>query len=140
MCTRLGEVRAALATIVDALDPDDVALCDTRSLWEGFDAVERLAAAAKVLLARRVEGSGAWARPGHRSAEEYLAAKGGVSVGEARRQLETSAKLTKAPATRRALRQGRLSRAQAESIAGAAAANPDAEEQLLEGAKTQSLS
>src|SRR5207237_10008034 len=119
MCTRLGEVRAGLATIVDALDPDDVALCDAPSLWEGFDAVERLAAAAKTLLARRVEGSGAWARSGHRSAGEYLAAKGGVSVGEARRQLETSAKLTKAPATEAALRRGALSTAQAESLAPA---------------------
>src|SRR5438046_4100632 len=89
MCETVGEVRDALAAIVAGLDPDSVALPVAPPVWEHFDAVERLAGAAKVLLARRVDESRAWRRAGYRSAAEYLAAKEGGSLGGARRQLET---------------------------------------------------
>ena len=41
----------------------------------------RQVAAAKALLARRVEDSLVWKREGFRSAAEYLAAHGGTSLG-----------------------------------------------------------
>src|SRR5947208_4236831 len=106
MCTRVGELRAALADIVGALDPDALAPTSAPKLWQAFDAIERLAGGAKTLLARRVDDSMVWRHEGYRSAAEYLAAKGGSSVGAARRKLETSRKLPKAPATQRKLRQG----------------------------------
>ncbi len=108
-------------------------------MWATFDSIERLAAAAKTLLAERVEESRAWARAGERSAAEYLARKSGGSVGAARSDLETSKKLRRLPSTEAAVRRGELSRAQAETIADAAAVNPGAEGSLLEAAVGSSL-
>src|SRR5437870_8015909 len=139
MCDTVGEVRDALQAIVAGLDPDSVALPVAPALWEHFDAVERLAGAAKVLLARRVDESRAWRRAGYRSAAEYLAAKEGGSVGGARQQLETSEKLAATPRAEAALRDGRLSSPQAGAVVDAASANPAAEARLVGEAKRASL-
>jgi hypothetical protein len=61
-----------------------------------------------------------------------MACKAGSSVGEARNGLETSKRLRRLPATEAAVRRGELSRAQAETIADAAAINPAAEQSLLD--------
>ena len=53
----------------------------------------------------------------------------------ARNQLETSKKVRKLPATRHALRAGKLSGAKAEAIAAAAEVAPEAEAELLDGAE-----
>jgi hypothetical protein len=55
-----ASANAAFAVLVDALDPNDVPLCDASGLWKAFDCIERLAANAKLLLAARVEEAGAW--------------------------------------------------------------------------------
>src|SRR5439155_10458812 len=123
MCETVGEVRDALQAIVAGLDPDSVALPLAPAMWEHFDAVERLAGAAKTLLARRVDESRAWRRAGYRSAAEYLAAKEGGSVGGARQQLETSEKLASAPRAEAALRDGALASPQARAVVAAASAN-----------------
>jgi hypothetical protein len=132
-------VREQLAMFVRALEPDTVALPEVASLWEEFDAVERHAAAAKTLLARRVDESRAWQHAGHRSAAEYLATKSGISIGAARTQLDVSRKLNKLPATEQALRHGELSSAQAAAVVDGATANPSAERRLLLLAKRASL-
>src|SRR5438067_628052 len=139
MCRTVGEVRDALVAIVAGLDPDSVALPVAPAVWEHFDAVERLAGAAKVLLARRVEASRAWRRAGYRSAAEYLAAKEGGSVGGARQQLETSEKLAGTPRAEAALRDGTLSAPQARAVVDAASANPAAEARLVGEARRASL-
>ncbi|MCZ7536845.1 MAG: hypothetical protein M5T61_13720 [Acidimicrobiia bacterium] len=54
----------ALAGLVGVLDPDLVPLPEAARWWEALDRIERLAAGAKTLLARRVEESGAWERSG----------------------------------------------------------------------------
>jgi hypothetical protein len=139
MCTVVGRLRDELQAIVAALAPDVVEPSQAPGLWQTFDAVERLAAAAKVLLARRVEESRAWDRAGYRSAAEYLAVRGGASVGEARRALETSQRLGSAPATEAALRQGDLSGAQAAHVVEAATASPGAQARLVRSAATMTL-
>ncbi len=108
-------------------------------MWAAFDAIERQAAAAKTLLAARVDESRAWARAGDRSVEEHLARKAGSSQGAARRSLACSKRLQAMPATEAALRRGELSQAQAETITDAAAVNPGAERSLLETARSESL-
>lgn len=108
-------------------------------MWEAYDRIERLAASAKMLLEDRVEESRAWAREGDKSPADHLARKSGRSRGAARRSLDTSKKLRKLSHTQQALRRGELSQSQAEAIANAAANNPDAEQSLLEAAKTHSL-
>jgi hypothetical protein len=121
------------------LVPGDVPLGEVTEMWEAFDAIERHAAAAKTLLAARVDESRAWARAGDRTAEEHLARKAGTSRGAARRGIETSKRVQSLPATEAALRRGELSPAQAETIADASAVNPGAEQSLLQVARQGDL-
>jgi hypothetical protein len=131
MCREVEELGEALARVVGALDPDSVPLPEATELWSSFDGIERLAGAAKA--ARPAGGGvGAWERAGCRSAAELLAARGGTSVGEAKRELETSARLLSAPATEAALRSGELSGARAGAIADAAVLAPGAERGQVE--------
>ncbi len=109
-------------------------------MWQAYDAVERLAGAAKTLLAARVEESGVAQRAGDRGAAEYLARKSGSTLGAARASLDASKKVAELPHTTAALRRGELSRPQAEEIANAAAANPGAEQSLLHKEASSSLS
>jgi hypothetical protein len=139
----LSVVRIAargVATLVDGLIVDDVALSDASDLWQAFDRIERLAANAKTLLAARVERSGEWKRAGARSAAEHLAKLGGTTTSEARRSLETSKHLKELPMVADALRGGALSAVQASAVAPAAAANSDAERRLVELAAAASVS
>jgi Domain of unknown function (DUF222) len=130
---------AVMRELVGRLEPDLVPLPEAPAMWQAFDAVERLAASAKTLLAIRVDESGVWQRAGDRSAPEYLARKSGTSLGAARSSLETSKRVRDLPHTRSAMRRGELSRSQADEIAGAAAAKPDAERSLLTTAAGSSL-
>jgi hypothetical protein len=127
----IDEIEFALRELVDELDPDAVALCEVSRVWQAFDRVERLASSAKILLARRVDESGAWKRKGHRSAAEQLAAEAGTSVSSAQSLLETSRRVAAQPKTERALRAGKLSSAKAELVSKAADVAPDAEDELL---------
>src|SRR5689334_14452720 len=136
----LGEIECALSELVTELDPDAVALCEAPRLWQQFDRVERLAASAKILLARRVDEAGEWKRKGCRSAAEQLAADAGTSVSSAKSMLETSKRVRRQPKTTRALRKGELSAAKAEVVAAAAAVAPGAEGRLVALAKTAPLS
>jgi hypothetical protein len=133
------EIDDFFRVLVSRIDPDAVPLCEVTDLWVALDAVERRAAAAKLLLARRVEEAGRWKRDGHRSAAEQLAGIAGTSVSAARNQLEASKRVAKLPATRDALRAGALSVAKAEAIAAAAVVAPEAEAGLLDGAEDAPL-
>jgi hypothetical protein len=135
----IGAHAEALRGIVETLDPDEVLASQAPALWSTFDRIERLAGAAKILLARRVDDSHIWEREGHRSVVEYLAQASGTSKAASRGVLATSKKVTKLAATQDALRRGELSAAQAENITDAASHNRDAEAHLLETAKTSSL-
>jgi Domain of unknown function (DUF222) len=126
------DVGSALRHQLARLAPADVPLSEAPAMWAAYDSIERCAAAAKTLLAERVEQSRVWAKEGHRSAAEHLARTSGSSVGAARAGLETSKKLRLLPATEAAVRRGELSQAQAETITDAAAVNPSAERSLLE--------
>jgi hypothetical protein len=135
----IGAYAEVLRGVVEGLDPDEVLASQAPALWVEFDRIERLAAAAKILLARRVDESRVWEREGHRSATDYLAQKSGTSKAVSRGVLATSKKLAKLPATCAALRRGELSASQAECVADAASHNRDAEEHLLRTAETSSL-
>src|SRR5438132_11402685 len=136
----LDEIDFALSELVAELDPDGVPLCDAQRMWGQFDRVERLAASAKILLARRVDEAGEWKRRGCRSAAEQLAADGGTSVSSAKSMLETSRRVAEQPKTERALRAGELSAAKAEVVASAAAVAPGQEGRLVALAKSAPLS
>src|SRR5450631_1971421 len=93
------EIDEFLEVLVERLDPDAVPLSEVTELWSAFAAVERRAAAAKLLLARRVEDAGAWKREGFRSAAEQLAALSGTSTSSARAEIETSKQVENLPET-----------------------------------------
>jgi len=130
---------AGMRDLVGRLEPDAVPLPEAPAMWQAFDGIERLAASAKTLLAARVDESKVWQRAGDRSAPEYLARKSGSSLGAARSSLETSKRVRMLPHTRSAMRRGELSQTQADHIADASAAKPDAEQSLLHAAAGSSL-
>ncbi len=129
----------AFAGMVARLDADDVALSSVTDVWVEFDRIERLASAAKMLLAERVDRAGAWKRAGARSAAEHLARLGGTSTAVARRAVETSKQVAGLPGVADAVRSGELSSAQVEAIVPAAAADGSSVGRLLEAAATTNI-
>src|SRR5579862_5025680 len=91
------EIDACFRVLVARIDPDAVPLGEVVEVWTALDGVERRAAAAKVLLARRVDDAGRWRGVGHRSAAEQLAAIAGTTVTVARAQVETSKQVRRLP-------------------------------------------
>src|SRR5437879_8341564 len=130
----LDELQATVATqraIVSALEPGCLTGPDALRLLEVISEGERVLAAGRTLVAKRVEESNVWRASGDRSAAHFIAQKTGTSVGRAQAALETAARLAAPPATVEAFRAGALSEVQAEAVASAAAANPNEERPLL---------
>ena len=103
-------------------------------------AIEKAMASLKVLIADRAAESRAWAARGARSAEDDLANRMGTSTSQAKDVLSSSKRVKGQPKVEGALRDGKLSEKQASLITDAAAANPDAEQSLLDAAAEESLS
>jgi 5-methylcytosine-specific restriction endonuclease McrA len=137
---RLARVTDQLRAAVSDLDPERLSGPDAARLLEAFAEVERLAAAGRLLSARRVESSNVWRRSGHRSAAAHVAEATGTGIGPALTALETARHLGSLPATDEAVRQGRLSETQVKEIAGAAILQPEAEQSLVDAAGQQPLS
>jgi hypothetical protein len=136
------EVRNSVATleaIARELDPGSFDGHDAAELLETFARGERVCAAAKSLLARRVDETKVWREGGHRSAAHWVAAATGETVGAATRTLETARALEHLPETDAAFRAGRLSETQAAEITAAAGADPGAEAALLHRAAETSM-
>src|SRR5437868_1542880 len=127
------EVRTAIAAlekVARALDPERFDGHDAAELLEEFARGERVCAAAKSLLARRVAETKVWRQSGHRSAAHWIAEATGETVGSAARTLETAGALGSLPDTDAAFRTGKLSATQAAEIASAAGDDPSAEADL----------
>jgi hypothetical protein len=129
----------AIARMVRGLVPEDVLLGDANDVWSSFDRIERFAAAAKTMLATRVEEAGDWKRAGARSAADHLAKLGGTTALTARRSLEASKQVAGLPVVAGAMREGGLSSVQVEAVAGAATADPSAVGRLLRTAQSTNL-
>jgi hypothetical protein len=137
-----AEVRSAVCAIeglVRYIDSARVDGPDAAALLEVFGQGERVCAAAKAVLARRVEETNVWRDGGHRSAAHWVAAATGDTVGAATRTLETARALEQLPETDAAFRAGRLSEVQAAEITASAVADPDAETELLDAAGATSV-
>ena len=137
---RLARVTDQLRGSVTDLDPEMLSGTDAARLLAVYAEIEHLAAAGRLLAARRVESSNVWRRTGHRSAAAHVAEATGTGIGPAITALETARHLGSLPATDEAVRQGRLSETQVTQIAGAAILQPDAEQSLVEAAARQPLS
>jgi hypothetical protein len=122
-----------------ALDPLCVDGGDAAALFEIVSEGERVCAAMKALMARRVDETGAWRKDGHRSAAHWVAEATGETVGAAARSLETARALDALPDTDAAFRAGTLSETQAAEIVSAAGCDPGAESALLATAESTSV-
>ena len=133
-------VNNSLRRLVTTLEPGALSGDQAAALVRELAEVERLAAAGKALAAARVDESNRWRRDGHRSAAHWMAAQTGTSVRSASEAIDTAKRVTKLPQVDEAFRAGKLSASQAGEISAAAAVSPQSEHELLDAAKTETLS
>lgn len=136
-CT--AEVRDQMARWVAELEPGEFSAEDALRMLDVVSDLKRLAGAAETLLAARVAPVGLWKDEADRSAAHWLARRTGMSVAEAKAKLDTASRLADLPTTAEAYRAGRLSDQQAREVTAGAAADPDAEAELLDTAAADSL-
>src|SRR5438067_5557987 len=135
----LDGVIRTLRTALSRLEPKHLSSTEAMKLVEGFCELERLVAAGRTLVARRVERSGAWRKEGHRTAAHWMSSATGMAVGQAVGVLETARRLEHLPATTEAFCSGELSETKVREVAAAAAAAPDEEKELLQAARTDTV-
>jgi Domain of unknown function (DUF222) len=129
----------ALKATARNLDPLCVDGQDAAALFEIVGESERVCAAKKALMARRVDETGMWRTGGHRTAAHWVAEATGATVGAAARTLETAKALERLPDTDAAFRSGRLSEVQAAEITATAVSDAGAEVDLLEAARSTTV-
>jgi hypothetical protein len=135
----VAELAAELQSIVASFEPELVTARECLDLVGVFRDLEHAASAGLALAARRVAQTSLWADHGHRTAAHWLAARTGLSVGEAMRLLETAEVAEQAPATMEALKNGDLSIPKARAVGKAEAADPDAGAELVERAASEGV-
>ena len=86
----LTGIHQSLGEFVAGFDPDDMIASDANRVVELAAGIERLAVTLKTLAMGRVADAGTWRGQGHRSAEDWLAAKTGTSAGEAKATVGTA--------------------------------------------------
>lgn len=112
-----AQVLASLERISEQLDPGMLDGEHAAALFSDTTRAERLCAAIKSRLARRIEETKVWRESGHRSPAHWVAEATGATVGAATRTLETARALDELPATAEAFRAGRLSETQVAEVA-----------------------
>ena len=135
----LRAVRAHLAGLARTLDPDTLTVEQAADAIRLLAAIEKAAAGLRILLARRVDNASLFGQSGDRSAAEWLAKQTGQSTRDAQDELACSRRLKELPGAQDAVRNGELSPDQAKAVADGAAADPAAEEDLLDTARRGSL-
>jgi hypothetical protein len=135
----VAELAVQVQAVVAGFDPELTGARDCLDLVGVFRDLEHAASAGLALAARRVAQTSLWADHGHRTAAHWLAAKTGLSVGEAMRLLETAEVAEQAPATLEALKNGGLSIPKARAVGKAEAADPDAGAELVERASSEGV-
>lgn len=140
MCGRLAELRQAITRYATGFDADGLTVREARGVVADCNAIEASVAAVRALAAVRAAEAETWKGGGYRSAAEELAAASGTSTGAARHTLETGRRLASNKKVARAALSGELSPSQASLVANGAEAAPDKTDELLEKAKSSSLS
>ncbi len=129
--TKAQAVLASVKTLVAEFDPATMLARDAAELVSVFGEIEHLGAAGKALAARKVADTELWRRKGFKSAAAWLASTTGTGVGDAVGVLKTAEALDGLEATTAQFKAGKLSPRQAKAVATAAAAAPQAEQELL---------
>ena len=139
LSVRVGELAEDAAGILALIDVAQLPVSLVPGLLKQFMALEKRAAAGRVLITARAVKAERWKREGYKSPAEWLAATQGCSTGRAGDDLATSRRLEELEDTTDALKQGRLSPDQAGAVSDAAVVNPAAEKDLLDQAERDSL-
>src|SRR5438094_1420488 len=135
----LRDMAGQLQVMVQRLDPRSLSDTEAVAALKVLTEAERVCAAGRTILARRLERSKAWHGLGYRSVAHWLAEQTGVSVGQAVGTLETGRRLERLPATEMAFLSGQLSETRVKEVAVAAEASPDSEQDLLQAARTETV-
>ena len=135
----LGEVLAAVRSLVAGFEADGLAAHEAAQVVEQCAEAERLLGVVRVLAAATLEDKALWRREGFRSVAHWMASKTGMAVGPAIATMEMVGLLADLPLVAEAFLAGRLSEAQAREIAAVASEVPAAEAQLVEAAQKLSL-
>jgi hypothetical protein len=134
MFERVSQLRDAMQHFATGLDAALIEPADAARVVQHAAAIEKMAAAVKVMAAARVAETSLWRNKGDRSPAHQLARATGSSVAAAADALEAAQKFDSQPAVAAAARRGDLSMAQAALITDAVAADPDAEQLLVDAA------
>ena len=122
-----------------ALDDAELAASDGVRLVELGTRVERMGYALRLAGTVMVTATGGWQGEGDKTAAGWLSRKTGSSMSDAIGAVKTAEQLEELPATAAAVARGELSPEQAKEVAGAATADPAAEQRLLDQAATGSI-
>jgi hypothetical protein len=126
-----AELRDRALGLASWIDPDTMTGAQAALVVEHLAVADKAIAGTLLFAALRVAKTDAWRGQGHASAADWLAARVGISVAEANRQLGTARRAERMPKTKDAIRKGGLSTDQAGAVTDGAAADPDAEDDLL---------
>jgi len=132
--TTTAELKRSALGMAAALDPSTMSGEAAAQGVAELALAEKAIATARMFLAVRVAQTDAWRGQGFASPADWLAAKAGISVTEAGRQLGTAKRADRLPRTKEAMRRGKLSPTQADAVTDAASVDPDAEDELLDAA------
>ena len=139
----LGRTVRALQEVVRTATPASVSGDQARRFVERFAQAERAAASGIALFTPVVLGSGAYAKEGHASAQDWLGTLSGTSAGAAKGRLAAAERAAVDPTLTDALHEGGLSPAELAVLTQAAAEAPGSTKDLLElveqGASHQEL-
>ncbi|MEY2467379.1 MAG: hypothetical protein QOF21_77, partial [Actinomycetota bacterium] len=129
----ISGLRMLVEKTADEFEPGILNIFTAEAAVAQWGVIEKVACAAKLRAAARAEDLGL-------DAEGAVANASGLTSGQARRQTKLRKKLADKRQTQEALDKGRLSPTQADAIADAVDANPNAEQPLLDLAASGSAS
>lgn len=112
----LEEISAVVRGVLASIDPLSMGGREVRALLELFAGLAKLGQAGVVLLAGRVEATGAWKGSGASSAAGFVGGALGSSVSDGGRAIDTSSRLLDQPRLAEALGHGKVSLGQAAEI------------------------
>jgi hypothetical protein len=128
-----------LQLVVQELDVGALTGPEAVQLLDLFASAERVCGAGKALVAGRAAETNQWRGGSDRSPADWLANRTGSTTGAAKKALATAERVKRLPRSEEALRNGRLSLDQADAVTDGAAADPSAEDELLNAASKESM-
>ncbi len=140
MAESLWDAARRLREILERFDPTLLSGLDNASVVQALAlTTEKACAAARARAAARAIGQGAHSVAGFASGTDWLARQMGSTNGEARLAIETATAIESCPEAKQALAAGELSLAQAHEIATSQLQMADAAHDLVDLARTSSL-